>query len=207
MGGHDAPSPAGLTILPADEELVAEVVEAVTGATDLPHSLGPRTEYLFAAYSHGYDVARRGDAGWSWGSSVFGHDGPGHPKPGAAEQLERVRVFGTDDELVIARIGDRWRGWWHHHEQEPAIGPLAPRPRSYLVTVGRGLHHRGGFTRIEHGSGQFSVLPYPFARRRGYAHTREYFAADRRTGAVRVAAVTWTGYGTVPRANQQGGER
>ena len=187
---------SGLTVRTASNDQVQAIVAAVVGTSAQfpPSTRGLR--YLYAAYQHGYDVAHQKDGRWTWGSAVYANCGPGYPAAGPEHGLEEVRLFDTDSELLLTRIAGNWHGWWRSAAPETDEPWLHSRPRSYLVTTGTGVSTTDGFSRIEHISGQFSVLPHAFPRdTQGYAHTREYFTPGEH-GAVRVAAVTWTGYGT-----------
>ncbi|MGW5317322.1 hypothetical protein [Nocardia thailandica] len=192
-------TPQGLSITRVAAAEAAELVAAVTGTSAALPSVADGLRYLFATYRHGYDIGVRDSAEWRWGSAAFaGEPEPGRPRAGAETGLEQLRVYGTDGDIVVARVGDSWHGWRRRPVTPAPEGALAPRHRSYLVTVGRQHRRVGGFTRIAHGTGQYSVLPGEFAGKPAYAHTTEYFTADADTGAVRVAAVVWTGYGTDP---------
>ncbi|WP_405180949.1 CRISPR-associated protein Csx19 [Nocardia sp. NBC_01377] len=186
--------PNGLAIRAADPGEVSAVLAAVTGTDPVVPVTGTGARYLFAAYQHGYDIAYLDGARWQWGSHAY--HGAGRPASGPEHGLEQVRIYGRDTELLITRLGQDWHGSWRTPTPQPTEHAwLRSRQRSYLVSTGKAVTHERGFTRVEHGSGQFAVLPYRFAPgRHGYAQTREYFAADPETGAVRVAAVTWTGY-------------
>ncbi|MFG1770764.1 hypothetical protein ACGFIX_14415 [Nocardia salmonicida] len=191
-------APHGLTIVPLDSATIAGFLTATTEVCAPPTHFGG-VDYAFAAYPHGYDVARRVDDQWLWGSTEFAsRTRPGYPRAGTSANVERVRFFGPASEVLLTRIGDDWHGWHYRPVDVSAGTPLSPRRRAYLVTTGDDFEHHGAFTRIEHRSGQFSVVPYTFGRGPGYAYTTEYFTSDPDTGAVRVAAVTWCGYGTDP---------
>ncbi|NCL75524.1 hypothetical protein [Rhodococcus sp. YH1] len=193
----------GLLTAPADTGLVDEIVVAVTATAATISSVGAEVEYLIAEYEHGYDTARQLDGIWRWASAVSEFAGrPGHPTPGPRHGLDRVRLFGADSELVVWRTAHGFAGCWSRTDPEETTHPwLEPRSRTYLLCdiPGARRDRAAGFTRIRQLSGQFTVHPFEFSDRgTPLGHTREFFSTDPGTGAVFVAAVTWTGYSDVP---------
>ncbi|MFE1592875.1 hypothetical protein [Nocardia sp. NPDC058705] len=210
----------GLDVTELDSAVAQTLVDRSTGspAAELPDDVAAY-QHAFAAYLHGYDVAVRDGNRWHWGSEAFDRAQVGHPRSGPAAGLERLRFFGPDGEVVVARIDGIWRAWQFRptvvdtdpprtnrcpagpvQATGPAPdGPVRPRQRSYLIATDSTVRQvRTHFTILTHGSGQLAVVPWVLTGERGYAHTTEYFTTDAVTGAVRVAAVVWTGYGDNP---------
>ncbi len=199
----DEPVVHGLVTSPAEAGLVEQVVAAVIATAPAIPMVGAEVEYLIAEYEHGYDTARQVDGVWRWASTVPEFTGrQGHPAPGPRHGLDRVRLFGADSELVVWRTDTGFAGCWSRTDPaEPEYPWLEPRNRTYLLcdTPGARRDRAAGFTRIRQLSGRFIVHPFEFSDHgipRG--HTREFFGTAPDTGAVFVAAVTWTGYSDPP---------
>lgn len=197
--------PHGLAITELSTETARQLVDLATGTPsgDLPETVA-HLDYAFAAYLHGYDIAVRDESGWTWASSVLAGSGPGVPRNGPPDGLERLRFYGGTGEIVIARQGSGWRAWQLVPTAADRTGPVRPRPRSFLVATASTVRARfGPFTRLTHDSGQVTVVPAVFTGPLGYAEATEYFTTDPATGAVRVAAVVWTGYSDQPTAAEE----
>ena len=195
--------PAGLTSSPLADALVEDLVAAACTAGHIGLDDVGDVRYAIAEFDHCYNVARRASGQWIWASTVFTQSST-LPSSAPRHQLYRIRLFGPHTELTVAAdSAGGFIGFEHHGITDISAVPahLWPRERSYLLIESPQcrLRHRDGFTLIEHPSGQSTVIPYAFdTTRTPLGHTREHFTADPATGAVSVAAVTWTGFSDGP---------
>jgi len=202
---HRTGHPVGLQTNPLDDNTISLIVSAACDANPLPPHGGlfDDVDFVVAEFDHCYNVAHRNSGEWVWASTVFTGN-PTLPASAPRHQLYRVRLFGAQTELVVVAASDRgeFTGFRHTLAAADQLPPsLRPRERTYLLidAPNAQLRTREGFTLITHPSGQSVTIPFAFdAARTPLGHTREHMSADPDTGAVSVAAVTWTGFSDGP---------
>ena len=196
--------PVGLQTQPLDGDSIDLIVSAGCAARPLPSGCEvlDGVEFAVAEFDHCYNVAHRRTGEWVWASTVFTGN-PTLPASAPNHQLYRVRLFGPQAEiLVVADDPLRFHGFRHTLAVADDVPRLwRPRERTYLLidSARATLRIRDGFTLIVHPSGQSVTVPFAFdAACTPLGHTREHIAVDPDTGAVSVAAVTWTGFSDGP---------
>jgi hypothetical protein len=196
--------PVGLQTQPLDGDTVDLIVSAACAARPLPsgNEFLDGVEFAVAEFDHCYNVAHRCTGEWVWSSTVFTGN-PTMPASAPSHQLHRVRLFGAQtDVVVVADDALGFTGFRHTLAAGDDVPlPWRPRERSYLLidSARAALRIRDGFTLIVHPSGQSVTVPFAFdAACTPLGHTREHMSVDPDTGAVSVAAVTWTGFSDGP---------
>lgn len=193
-----ATEPAGL----ATDRLVADqaigIAEASSSATP-PPVVDAGVKFAVAEFDHCYNVAHCVAGEWVWASTVLRRSAS-MPASAPLHQLNRVRLFGAHTEIIVhANEEGHFAGFQHTLAADAQDVPpfLQPRARAYLLigSPSTRLQCQDGFSVIDHPSGQVAVIPFEFDQEcTPLGGTREHFTADPVTGAVRVAAVTWTGF-------------
>lgn len=198
MSAYATERPAGLTTIRLDADQAIGIAEAASSATP-PPIVDAEVTFAVAEFDHCYNVAHCAAGEWVWASTILRRSAT-MPASAPVHQLNRVRLFGAHTEIIVhANEDGQFAGFQHTlaadaQHQQPS---LQPRERTYLLigTPSTRLQYQDGFTVIHHPSGQVAVIPFAFAPdRTPLGGTREHFTADPETGAVRVAAVTWTGF-------------
>ena len=198
MSTSSTDRPAGLITNRLDADQAIGIAEAASSATP-PAVTVAGVKFAVAEFDHCYNVAHCATGEWVWASTVL-HRSSTMPASAPLHQLNRVRLFGAHTEIIVY-AGDElsFNGFQHTLADDAQGLPpfLQPRTRTYLLigTPSTRLQCQDGFSIIHHPSGQVVVIPFEFdTDRTPFGGTREHFTADPVTGAVRVAAVTWTGF-------------
>lgn len=180
---------AGCVIGSLDESACRSLLSWVTGAPSEPESCP--AVWLVAYCDDGVTWGRR-DAnppGWRLANHVF----PGRAPRIDEHNLQELRLFGVDLEILIWRDGSGFRGR-SLMDRDEATDHLSPVDENRIVLGDRLLEDaRQGFTRVGSATGAEQVVPVELSEESFRTpwplrlRVRHYLEADEETGAVRIA--------------------
>lgn len=163
--------------------------------------------WLLAHCDDGVAWGRRDAAGWHLSCEPFPDVSP---RPGP-NNLQQLRLFGPEDELLLWRADGDFRGRLLTHGPEAADITLRSEPLVVLLVGERVLREtREGFTLVGDGRGSRHAVPlacepseFPAQPRRHPLRMKvwHYFAADPESGLVRVVASRLAEVSLVPKEN------
>jgi CRISPR-associated protein (TIGR03984 family) len=184
----------GCTLRPLDAAACERWLDLVTTPTPAAHEVYDLA-WLLAHCDDGVVWGRRQGGNWRLSSAVFPEVSP-EPR---RENLQQVRLFGLLREVLIWKADGGWLGRELADTETLAGEPLRPEEQEYVLLGDRVLSPaKEGFTLVGDGRGSRHAVPLacdegqfgqdPERRWPLRLQVRHYFAADPRSGVVRVAA-------------------
>jgi CRISPR-associated protein (TIGR03984 family) len=186
-------TPAGCRLEVVEDATCRDWLNHVTAGGPAPEG-GPDLRWLLAHCDDGVVWGRRNAEGWRLSFEPF----PAISPRLGTENLQQIRLFGPEGELLVWRADDRFRGRLLTHQPDGADPSLNPETQDYVLIGDRVLQSaRDGFTVVGDGRGSRHAAPlicpesaFPVQPRRHPLRLKvwHYFAADTESGLVRVVA-------------------
>lgn len=178
----------GCEVRTLDHALCREWFSFVLDHGEAPDALG-ECAWVLCHCDDGVTWGRWEDGRWRNGSMFF----PDLCPVPSQDNLQEMRIFSRLAEVLIwrAESGFCGRVLRDLDQQDADEVPDRPHDELRLLVTGQDINVRDGFTRVRDGNGAEQVLPITMDDRSvrwPRLRVRHYFARDRRTGAVRVAA-------------------
>ena len=183
----------GCRLEPVAEAACRSWLDYVTVAGPAPHD-GHDLRWLLAHCDDGVVWGRKSGDSWRLSSQPFPDISP-RLNGGNVQQL---RLFGPQSELLVWRTDDGLRGRWLTHAADGVDVSLKPEEQEYILVGDRVLRQaQQGFTVVGDGRGSRHAVPlecpetaFPARPRRHPLRLSvwHYFAADEQSNIVRIVA-------------------
>lgn len=186
-------TPVGCRLEPVVEAACRSWLDHVTADGPAPHSSHDLC-WLLAHCDDGVVWGRRDTNGWRLSS---------HPFPDVSPRLsggnvQQFRLFGPQSEILVWRTDDGLLGRWLTHAPDGVDASLRPEKQEYILVGDRVLQPvQEGFTVVGDDRGSRHAVPLACPETQFPAQPRRhplrlavwhYFAADERSGIVRIVA-------------------